>query len=112
MHTRQGHERRQFLQELYGRELDTGGAIGPGVAEGVEEVAVGITLQALQGHRAAGGIAEQPLQLIAAMGGDQRVGMQRKAMHTGTASTGQGGAFAFVAKARANTPHLLPSTPT
>ena len=67
--------------------------------EGVQEVAVGIDLEALKGHRATGRIAEQPFQLVPTMRRHQRIGMQGKAMNAGTARAGQGRALAFVAKA-------------
>jgi len=63
-----------------------------------------------QGHRAAGGIADQALQLVAPMGGDLGVGVERKALHAGTAGTGKRGRLALGAKACANAPNLLASS--
>ena len=63
---------------------------------------------ALQGHRAAGSIPDQAFQLIAPMRGDLSVGMERKALHTGTAGAGQRGRLAIHAKACAKAPHPLP----
>ncbi len=37
--------------------------------EGVEQVVVSTLLQALQRHRATGGVTQEPLQLVAAVGG-------------------------------------------
>ena len=45
------------------------------MGEGVDEIAVGVFGQALQGHRAAGGIPDQALQLVAPMGRDLGVGV-------------------------------------
>jgi hypothetical protein len=67
---REGYERGQLLQELQRRECDAGGAVRPRMSEGVEEIAVRVFLEALQGHGPAGGIADEAFQLIAAMGGD------------------------------------------
>ena len=53
----QGHQRGQLLQEFQRREPNPRGAIGPWVGEGVDEIAVGIFLEALQGYRTSGGIA-------------------------------------------------------
>jgi hypothetical protein len=77
------------------------------VGERVDEIAVGVLCQPLQGHRAAGGTPEQAFQLIAPMRGDLSVGMERKALHTGTAGTGQCGMFPSIAKPRADAPDLL-----
>src|SRR5262249_19460734 len=76
---RQGHERRQLLQELQRREANARGAIGPRMDEGVEEIAVGLFLEALQGHRTTGGIPEQAFQLIAPVRRNRRVGVHGKA---------------------------------
>jgi hypothetical protein len=48
------------------------------MGEGVDEIAVGVLGQALQGHRAAGGIPDQALQLVAPMGRDLGVGVEGK----------------------------------
>jgi hypothetical protein len=46
------------------------------MGEGVEEIAVGLFLEALQGHGTAGGITEQAFQLITPVRGDLGVGVQ------------------------------------
>ena len=79
MDARQGHERRQLLQEFQRREPNPGGAIGPRCGEGVDEIAVGVFRQALQGHGAARGIPDQAFQLVPPMRWDLGVGVQRKA---------------------------------
>jgi hypothetical protein len=48
--------------------------------------------------------------MIAPMGGDLGVGVERKALHAGTAGTGKRGRLALGAKARANAPDLLASS--
>jgi hypothetical protein len=63
--------------------------------------------QALQGHRAASGIPEQALQLVAPMGGDLGVGVAGKPVDAGTAGTGECWCRARVAKACAYAPDLL-----
>jgi hypothetical protein len=62
---------------------------------------MGVVLQTLQRHGTANGIAGQALQLIAPMGGDLGVGVERKALHAGTAGTGKHGRLALSTKARA-----------
>ena len=76
---RQGHERCQLFEQFQGREPNPRGAVRPRMGEGVDEIAVGVLRQALQGHRAAGGIPDQALQLVAPMGRDLGVGVERKA---------------------------------
>ena len=46
------------------------------MSEGVDAIAVGVLDQALQGHRAAGGILDQALPLVAPMGRDMGVGVE------------------------------------
>src|ERR1043166_5868684 len=75
--------------------------------EGVDEIAVGVCLEALQGYRTSGGRADEAFQLIAAMGRDLGVGVQRKAVHAGTARPGEPWCLALRTKARTDTPHLL-----
>jgi hypothetical protein len=77
------------------------------MGERVDEIAVGVLCQALQGHRAAGGIPEQAFQLVAPMRGDLGVGVERNALHTGTAGTGEPRRLALRAKARADAAHVL-----
>ena len=77
------------------------------MGERVDEIAAGVLRQAFRGHLAAGGIPDQAFQLIAPMRGDLSVGVERKALHTGTAGTGQCGMFPSLAKPRADAPDLL-----
>ena len=79
------------------------------MGEGVDKIAVGVLGQALQGHGAAGGIPDQALQLVAPMGGDLGVGVERKALDAGTAGTGERGRLALGAKACANAPDRWPA---
>ena len=78
------------------------------MGEGRDEIAVGIFLEALQRHGTAGRITEQTFQLIPPVRGDLGIGVQRKALHAGTAGTGERWRLALGAKACANAPHLLP----
>jgi hypothetical protein len=41
MQTGQGDQCRELLEQLQWGEFDAGGAIGPGVREGIEQVAIG-----------------------------------------------------------------------
>ena len=50
--------------------------------------------------------------MITAMSGNKSVGMQGRAMHAGATRTAQGGALAFIAKARVNAADLPPDTLT
>src|SRR5437867_11132025 len=77
------------------------------MGEGVDEIAVGVLCQPLQGHRTACGIAEQALQLIPPMRRNLGLSVERKAVHTGTPRTGEPGRFALRAKARADAAHVL-----
>jgi hypothetical protein len=70
------------------------------MGEGVDEIAVGIFLEALQGHRAAGGITDQACQLIALVRRDLGVGVQGKPVDAGTAGTCERGRLALVTKSR------------
>jgi hypothetical protein len=47
MDPRQGHERRQLLQEFHWREAKARGAIRPWVGEGGDQIAMGGLLQTL-----------------------------------------------------------------
>src|SRR5262249_1585488 len=80
----------------------------PGMGEGIDEIAVGVLLEALQRHSPAGGIADELFQLIAAMGRDLGVGMQRKAVDTGAARPREPGRLTLVTKSRADAPDVLP----
>jgi hypothetical protein len=71
------------------------------VGEGGDKIAIGVVPQTLQGHGTASGIAEQALQLIAPMGGDLGVGVERKTWHAGTAGIGKRGRLILGAKAHA-----------
>ncbi|HEY7709207.1 MAG TPA: hypothetical protein VIG57_04150, partial [Candidatus Entotheonella sp.] len=62
MDMREGHQCRQLLQEFPWREANSRGAVRPRVGEGVDEITVGVCLEALQRHRTACGIAHQALQ--------------------------------------------------
>src|SRR5437899_8927725 len=79
------------------------------MGEGIDEIAVGIFLEALQGHRTTGRITNQALQLIAAMRRNRRVGVQRKAVHAGTARTSEPWRLALRAKPGANAADRLAS---
>ena len=103
MDMREGDERGELLQEFQWREANPCGAVGPRVGESIDEIAVGVFLEALQGHGPTGGIAEQTLQLIAPMRWNRRVGVEGKPVDTGTARTREPGRFALSAKARADT---------
>src|SRR5262249_36098984 len=75
--------------------------------EGIDEIAVSVFLEALQGHGPAGRIADEAFQLIAAMDWNLRVGMQGKALDAGTARTGEAWRLTLVAKAGTQAPDLL-----
>src|SRR5262245_11540368 len=107
MHVRQGHERGQLLQEFQRREANPRGAIGPWMGEGIDEIAVGVFLEALQRHGAAGGIADELVQLIASVRWNRRVGVERKSIDTGTARTSEPRRLALRAKTRADAAHVL-----
>ncbi len=79
------------------------------MSKSINQIAVGVLGQTLQGHGATGRIADQALQLIPPIGGDVGGGMQGKALHAGTAGTGQCGRLALAAKAPADAPDLLAS---
>ena len=69
------------------------------MGEGVDEIAVGVLRQALQGHGTTSGIPDQALQLVAPMGRDLGVGVERKAVDTDTAGSCEFGMFPFIAEA-------------
>jgi hypothetical protein len=85
MQTGQGDQCRALLQQLQRCKCDTGGAIGPGVRARGAQVAVGVDLEALQRPRPPGSIAQEPLELIAAVGGHVGVGVQGTPVDAGTA---------------------------
>ena len=47
MHMRQGHERRELLQEFQRCEANAGSAVRPRMREGVDKITVGIFVEAL-----------------------------------------------------------------
>src|SRR5215831_17493309 len=108
VHTRQGHERGQLLQEFQRREANPRGAIGPRMSEGVDELTVGVLLEALQRHGPAGRIANELFQLIPPMRRNRCVGMQRKPVDTGTPRPSEPWRLALRAKTRADTAYVLP----
>src|SRR5262249_45154353 len=103
----QGDQRCELLQEFERREPNARGAVGPRVSEGVEEIAIGLYLEALQRHRAAGRIPYQALQLVTPVGWNVGVGVQRKPLDAGTVGTSQRRHLTLGAKAGANAPDLL-----
>src|SRR5262245_28852004 len=86
---RQGDQRRELLQGFQRREPNPSRPVRPRMGEGIDEIAVSVFLEALQGHGPAGRIADEAFQLIAALGWNLRVGMQGKALDAGTARTGE-----------------------
>ena len=99
MSTRQGHERRKFLQALQRRKFHAGGAIRPWPVEAVDKSPVGILFKPLKRQGTSGDLAYQALQLIPTVRQNRRVGMQGKAVDAGTEGAFAVGTFAFVAKA-------------
>ena len=104
---RRRDQRSPLLQPLYRRPWDPQCAIGAAPSEGVEDLPVGILFQTPQGHRTPGGIADEPFQLVSAVGGNMRIGMQGKAMHASTACAAHDRALTFEAKARPNATDFL-----
>jgi len=86
-------------REPFGASRIPIGAVRPRVGEGIDEIAIGVLCQALQGYRAVGSIANQAFQLVPPMGGDLGVGVQGKPVDAGTAGTGERWYLARVAKA-------------
>src|SRR5262249_42691404 len=103
----QGDQRRELLQELERREPNARGAVGPRMSESIDEIAVGVCLEAFQGHGTAGRIADEAFQLIAPVRRNLGMGVYRKPLHAGTVGTCQRGDLALRAKARADAPDLL-----
>jgi hypothetical protein len=99
----QGDQGREFLQEFERRECDARGPVRPRMRERVDQIAVGVCLEALQGHGATGRIADELFQLIPPMRRNRRVGVEGKPVDTGTVRTGEPGRLALRAKARADT---------
>jgi hypothetical protein len=77
------------------------------VGERVDQIAVGVFLEALQGHGATGRIADELFQLIPPMRRNRRVGVEGKPVDTGAVRTREPGRLALRAKARADATHLL-----
>src|SRR5215471_21447966 len=75
--------------------------------ERVDEIAVGVCLEALQGHGTTGGRADELCQLIPPMRRNGRVGVEGKPVDTRTARPGEPWRLALRAKARADAAHLL-----
>src|SRR2546427_3877317 len=107
MHVRQGHERGQLLQEFQRREANPRGAIGPWMGESIDEIAVGVFLEALQRHGPAGGITDELFQLIPPARWNRRVREERKSVDTATARTSEPGRLALRAKTRADAAYRL-----
>jgi len=108
MDPRQGHERRQLLQEFQRRQFDADRAIRPQLCERVDEVSTGIFLATLKCHGASRRVSNQAFQLVASMGWDLGVGVERKLVDAGTAGARVCGVFPCIAKPRPDAPHLLP----
>src|SRR5262249_45943938 len=68
---------------------------------------VGVFLEALQGHGAPGRRADELFQLIPPMRRNIGVGVQGKAVDTGTPRSREGRPFSRIAKARAEAAHFL-----
>src|SRR5438132_12363907 len=103
----QGDQRRQLLQEFQRCEANARGAVRPWMGEGVDELTVGIFLEALQRHGPAGRIADELFQLIPPMRRNRRVGVEGKPVDTGTPWPGEPWRLALSAKARADAVHRL-----
>src|SRR5262245_2364011 len=76
------------------------------MGEGVDELTVGVLLEALQCHGPAGGIADELFQLIPPVRWDRSVGVERKPVNTGAARTREPWRLALSAKARADATHV------
>src|SRR5262249_4205997 len=103
----QGDQRRELLQELERREPNARGAVGPRMRESIDEIAVGVCLEAFQGHGTAGRIADEAFQLIAPVRRNLGMGVYRKPLHAGTVGACQHGRLACAAQARAEAPDPL-----
>src|SRR5215813_693571 len=79
------------------------------MCERVDQIAVGVCLEALQGHGATGRIADELFQLIPPMRRNRRVGVEGKPVDTGAVRPREPGRLALRAKARADTAHRLAS---
>src|SRR5262249_4363239 len=103
----QGDQRRELLQELERREPNARGAVGPRMRESIDEIAVGVCLEAFQGHGTAGRIADEAFQLIAPVRRNLGMGVYRKPLHAGTVRACPHGRLACAAQARAEAPAPL-----
>src|SRR5262249_9174390 len=89
----QRDQRRELLQEFQRRKANPRGAVGPRMGESIDELAVGVCLEALQRHGTTGGIADEAFQLIAPMRRNLGVGVQGKAVDTRTPRSREGRPF-------------------
>src|SRR5438105_3152111 len=110
MDMREGDECGELLQEFQRREPNPRGAIGPWMGERVDEIAVGVLDQAFERYRTAGGRADELFQQVPPVRWDRGVRVQGKAVHAGTARTGEPWRLTLVAKACAEAPHGLASS--
>jgi hypothetical protein len=79
------------------------------VGESIDEIAVGVFLEALQGYGTPGGIADQTLQLSPPVRRNLGLRVERKAVHAGTARTSEPWRLALRAKPGANAADRLAS---
>jgi hypothetical protein len=70
---------------------------------------MGVLRQPLKRYSTSGCVAQQTLQLITPMRRNIGIGMQGKAVHTGTARSRECRPFSFIAKARADAAHFRSS---
>src|SRR5262249_53196479 len=106
----QGDQRRQLLQEFQRCEANARGAVRPWMGAGVDELTVGVLCQPLQGHGTAGGRADELFQLVPAVRWNRRVGVEGKAVDTGTPRPREPRRLALRAKTRADTAYVLPGS--
>jgi hypothetical protein len=69
----------ELLEEFEGLEDDVGGAVAPGVAELVEDAAVGEQGEAFGGDGRSGDVAAEQLEAAAVASGDGDAGMDADA---------------------------------
>src|SRR5256885_15208242 len=79
------------------------------MGEGIDEIAVGVFLEALQRHGTSSCIPYQALQLIAPVRRNLGVGVEGKPVDAGAARTSVPGRLVRIAKARADAAHVLAS---
>src|SRR5438128_7502532 len=80
------------------------------MGEGIDEIAVGVFLEALQRHGTSSCIPYQALQLIAPVRRNLGVGVEGKPVDTGAARTSEPGRLVRIAKARADAAPVLSSS--